>query len=188
MGSPTIMISHVKRASANSDQGKSLMGVNTPLTAEAGLIKIRVVPRARDQWRGLQLQSKHQDKSGKTFQLCVIRLATRNCFISFLMSSVLFGTGSPSRKYRARLHRRLSSCTRRYRLLRGGWCLAVVAWSLVPGGISGRTSETTSLLNSLAARIWDGRKLRSNLCTIYCSFITEILELGGKLNGPLIAI
>jgi len=46
------MISHITRALANSDQGKSLMGVNTPLTAEVGVIGIRVQPRANDQWWG----------------------------------------------------------------------------------------------------------------------------------------
>ena len=52
MGSPTIMISHITRALANSDQGRSLTGVNIPLTTEAGMIGIRVVPGANDQSRG----------------------------------------------------------------------------------------------------------------------------------------
>ena len=52
MGSPTIIISHITRALANSDQGKSLTVVNIPLTAEAAMIGIRVVPGANDQWRG----------------------------------------------------------------------------------------------------------------------------------------
>ena len=46
MGSLTIIISHITRALANSDQEKSLTGVNTPRTAEAGVIGIRVVSEA----------------------------------------------------------------------------------------------------------------------------------------------
>jgi len=87
------MISHITRGSVNSDQGKSLTVMNT-LTAKSGVIGIRAVPGASDQWRGWQLQSEHRDKSCNPFQLCVIRLATRNCFVSFFnVFRVLFYTG-----------------------------------------------------------------------------------------------
>lgn len=86
MENPTIIISHKTRASANSDQEKSLTGVNTPLPEDAGVIWIRAVPGASDQWWSWQLQSEYRDKSCKPFQLCDIRLATRNSFISFFQS------------------------------------------------------------------------------------------------------
>ena len=69
MASPTIMISLITRPLANCDQGKSLTGVNIPLTAETGVIGIRAVPGASDQWRGWQLQSENRDKSCKPLSI-----------------------------------------------------------------------------------------------------------------------
>ena len=88
---PTIIILHIKRALANSDQRRSLTGVNTPLTAKAGVIGIRVVPGAS-----------HQCGAGSPNTR--IKAAPFNCVLPdllpgtalslfFNLFSVLFGTG-----------------------------------------------------------------------------------------------
>ena len=68
------MISHITRALANSDREKPLTGVNTPLTAEAGVIGIRVVPEVATNGGAGNCSPNIGIKGYKPFQLCVIRV------------------------------------------------------------------------------------------------------------------
>ena len=150
---PTIIISHIKRTLANSDQGRSLTGVNTPLTAKAGAIGIRVVPGANHQCGVGNCSPNTGIKEVNPFNCVLLDLipgTTLSLFFNVLR--VLFRIGSPSRKLSARLQRRPSSNTRQYQSLKKslwarGWWLPVLAWRLVPSGISERTSEAKPLLN-----------------------------------------